>query len=73
MGEDLSSTDLDYDGQELGNINFVDVSVAQLAKASIISWATRISAGPGVPNFLDNYVSCEQIVEKKLLVPNLYF
>ena len=30
-----------------GTYIFVDVSVVQLAKASMISWATRISAGPG--------------------------
>ena len=47
LGEELSSTDLDDDGHGLWNINFVDVSVAQLAKASMISWATRIGADPG--------------------------
>ena len=30
-----------------GTSIFVDVSVAQLAKASMISWATRIGAVPG--------------------------
>ena len=49
LEEELSSTDLDVDGHELWNINFVYVSVAQLAAmASIISWATRIGAGPGL-------------------------
>ena len=30
-----------------GTSIFVDVSMAQLAKASMISWATRIGAVPG--------------------------
>ena len=39
-----------------GTSIFVDVSVAQLAKASMISWATRISAGPGsIPEFKLTY------------------
>ena len=39
-----------------GTSIFVDVSVAQLAKASMISWATRIGAGPGsIPEFKLTY------------------
>ena len=35
---------------------FVDVSVAQLVKVSMISWATRIGAGPGsIPEFKLTY------------------
>ena len=43
----LYTFDFDDDGHGLWNINFVDVSIAQLAKASMISWATRIGAVPG--------------------------
>ena len=45
--KELSSSDFDNDGHGLWNINFVDVSMAQMAKASMISWATRIGAVPG--------------------------
>ena len=56
MGEELSSTDLDDDDHGIWNIIFVDVSVAQLAKASMINRATRIGAGPGsIPEFKLTY------------------
>ena len=45
--KELSSSDFDNDGHGLWNINFVDVSMAQLAKASMFSWATRFGAVPG--------------------------
>ena len=45
--KELSSTDFDDDGHGLWNINFVDVSIAHLVKASMISWATRFGAVPG--------------------------
>ena len=48
LGEkSLVQLTIDDDGHGLWNINFVDVSIAQLAKASMISWATRIGAVPG--------------------------